>query len=312
MDSRLTRNASASSLLADDAAFREEFEDSASAVLMANDRHSDERVAHVCSVARVFLCELYHLKMKEGEKKKKKKKGASASILSSSLSDSSTCRLLNTMEVSLRLSEWLGDVIPNGIVCHEIPSAFLSRIIENENLPEKEAIGEILTKVISKKLYQSENAGGTSELSEAVSLEILSDLMIGCDLLQSEMEIEYSSGSRKTDYLISAGGGRVPVGVSVTRAMEYQATFDEKVIIHSPSRLSALPHTHLHITDALTSPPQEAITLLNKKLAGICESTRGQASAAWDRQILHVLASDGVRGLSYFVFLLFSICILHL
>lgn len=70
----------------------------------------------------------------------------------------------------------------------------------------------------SKKILNSVNAGGNSEVSESFSALYMSMQFGGCEL-KSEMEIKYITESKIIDYIINIYG--VKVGVSVTRAMGY-------------------------------------------------------------------------------------------
>jgi len=71
----------------------------------------------------------------------------------------------------------------------------------------------------ARKLLLSPNAGGSSEWSEAVSFELLR-VLLGVDLLHTEMELEYTPGSKITDYSIRLFGQTI-IGVSVTRALKF-------------------------------------------------------------------------------------------
>ena len=84
--------------------------------------------------------------------------------------------------------------------------------------------------------------------------------MFGAKLLKTEMEIKYwSSHCKITDYSIIVDNNKI--GVSVTRAMKYKATFLK----------------------------EDAIKLLTKKLVGINESTESVLQCdQWKRQILHI------------------------
>jgi len=110
------------------------------------------------------------------------------------------------------------------------------------------------------RLLNTPNAGGSSALSEAISLEIMIRYF-GAKLYQTEMEIEYVEGSKKTDYSIDVFGQKV--GVSVTRAMKF-------------------PRTAVYTTF-------DAQKLLVKKLIGVMESSENVVSDCWNVQILHIL-----------------------
>jgi hypothetical protein len=108
------------------------------------------------------------------------------------------------------------------------------------------------------------NAGGASEMSEAMSFEILRTCF-GAQLEKTEMAIEYEwdGWSKKTDYSIRMM--KQKFGVSVTRAMKYRGIFKE----------------------------HDAMHLLTKKLYGVTMSTRDVLEHdAWTKQLLHIWATD--------------------
>eukprot|EP01084_Bolivina_argentea_P291717 501389_1 len=115
----------------------------------------------------------------------------------------------------------------------------------------------------AKRLLNEENAGGTSELSEAFSFEVLKH-SFEAKLLKTEMEIKYQwCNCPITDYLAEING--VKIGVSVTRAFKYKGQFNE----------------------------YDALKLLNKKIRGCNESTYYvQECDEWQRQILHIWTTD--------------------
>ncbi len=114
------------------------------------------------------------------------------------------------------------------------------------------------------RVYTDENAGGSSEFSEALSMEILQRLF-HFKLERTEMAIRYChSGSKKTDYTVRTDANQI-LGVSVTRAMHY---FDNKLF-----------------------KAEQAKLLLKKKLNGILCSTANVApECRWKKQLLHVFA----------------------
>lgn len=66
----------------------------------------------------------------------------------------------------------------------------------------------------------ADNAGGSSEVSEALSYEVLRQAF-GVHAVKSEMELDYCpEGSKKVDYAVSLYAERF--GVSVTRAFAYK------------------------------------------------------------------------------------------
>tara|TARA_Y100000389_G_scaffold56318_1_gene52240 strand:- start:9206 stop:9823 length:618 start_codon:yes stop_codon:yes gene_type:complete len=74
------------------------------------------------------------------------------------------------------------------------------------------------------KSLQVTNAGGASELSEAVSIDIFVKMFQATDVV-FEMEVKYDFyGASIVDYISTVGGIRV--GISVTRAMGYPTASD--------------------------------------------------------------------------------------
>lgn len=114
----------------------------------------------------------------------------------------------------------------------------------------------------SQKILNIPNAGGNSVWSEVLSCEILSTLF-NAKLLRTEMELEYwPMGCKITDFSAEIFGEKI--GVSVTRAMKFQGTFNE----------------------------HDAEVLLTKKLGGVNESSRCIIPEhSWKRQILHIWAT---------------------
>eukprot|EP01103_Thecamoeba_quadrilineata_P002585 TRINITY_DN1250_c3_g1_i1.p1 TRINITY_DN1250_c3_g1~~TRINITY_DN1250_c3_g1_i1.p1 ORF type:complete len:466 (-),score=110.66 TRINITY_DN1250_c3_g1_i1:22-1419(-) len=111
----------------------------------------------------------------------------------------------------------------------------------------------------SYRLLNEPNAGGSSELSEAFSFEILM-LCFGAQLWMTEMQIEYWwSNSKKTDYSVLLSGHKL--GISVTRAIKFGGSYTE----------------------------EDAFKLLSKKLKGIELSDANVIEPhAWEQQALFV------------------------
>eukprot|EP01092_Planopodium_desertum_P006378 TRINITY_DN2655_c0_g1_i1.p1 TRINITY_DN2655_c0_g1~~TRINITY_DN2655_c0_g1_i1.p1 ORF type:complete len:168 (-),score=6.40 TRINITY_DN2655_c0_g1_i1:42-545(-) len=108
------------------------------------------------------------------------------------------------------------------------------------------------------KILGTPNAGGSSAISEVLSIETLASLY-GAKLEKTEMELQYAAGSKITDFSVTLNG--CVYGVSVTRAMKHRGTFSVS----------------------------DAERLLTKKLFGVNESTRNVSSdQKWKKQILHV------------------------
>lgn len=105
------------------------------------------------------------------------------------------------------------------------------------------------------------NAGGSSEKSEALSIELL-ERVFGAELAHTEMGIpyQYDNYSKKTDYAMQ--WQNKTLGVSVTRAM--------------------------NVVESFTS--EDALHLLRKKLRGIKLSSR-DTMIKWTKQILHIFTA---------------------
>ncbi|KAJ6251099.1 hypothetical protein M0813_15921 [Anaeramoeba flamelloides] len=117
----------------------------------------------------------------------------------------------------------------------------------------------------AQKIRDSENAGGTSIISEAMSFEVLKK-MINAKLLSTETEIVYCPEGKITDYaiLVSNCENTVTLGVSVTRAMKYRGIFQK----------------------------EDAIRLLEKKLFGVICSSENSSYPKFAKQILHIWSTD--------------------
>ncbi|ORX52470.1 hypothetical protein DM01DRAFT_1336844 [Hesseltinella vesiculosa] len=128
----------------------------------------------------------------------------------------------------------------------------------NIHVPSNAYLHTMIRSPCAVKVYTDPNAGGSSLISEAMSMEMLARLF-GAKLLFTELELKYaSSRSPITDYACQIGNSLV--GVSVTRAMNYR---------------QALTKTN-------------ARRLLLKKLSGINKSSQSVTNCSFDRQILHV------------------------
>ena len=112
----------------------------------------------------------------------------------------------------------------------------------------------------ARKRFDEPNAGGSSKCSEVMSLQLLHECE-GATLYKSEMEVTYVEEGKITDFVVLIDGEKV--GVSVTRAYMGPTVTEYSV--------------------------EDATTLLEKKLAGINESTDNvSAEDKWVKQILHV------------------------
>jgi len=113
----------------------------------------------------------------------------------------------------------------------------------------------------AKRILTTQNAGGSSEFSEALSIELMK-VLFKAHLRHTEMELKYwPLGSKITDYSMVVNDQ--VFGVSVTRAMKYKGIFEV----------------------------QDAIKLLNKKLYGVIASSKAVIpEQRWDKQVLHIWA----------------------
>jgi len=117
----------------------------------------------------------------------------------------------------------------------------------------------------ARRMLGEPNAGGSSLMSEVLSLEFLYRVF-GAKLIRTEMQIEYwPEGSKKTDYTCEMWGYKI--AVSVTRAMKWKLKG---------------PFTRA-----------DARILLGKKLACVSASSQNVLREhSWVRQILHVFAES--------------------
>jgi len=113
----------------------------------------------------------------------------------------------------------------------------------------------------ARRVYEEDNAGGSSLISESLSMEVLARTF-GAKLHKTEMQLAYwPAHSAMTDFSVEFDG--VSLGVSVTRALAH-------------------PTAPLEVADALR--------LLQKKLSGVLKSTAACYNAEWRKQILHIWA----------------------
>lgn len=107
------------------------------------------------------------------------------------------------------------------------------------------------------------NAGGSSFVSEVFSYLIVKKEFDKVELLYSETDIDYPVGSKITDYVIKQE--EIKIGVSVTRAMKWRGRFTM----------------------------DDAWRLLNKKLYGILNSSMNMPKyCRLDHQILHIWVKE--------------------
>jgi len=115
----------------------------------------------------------------------------------------------------------------------------------------------------AQRILFAQNAGGSSELSEALSFELMR-VLFNARLIHTEMELNYwPLGSKITDYSMEVDDQ--VFGVSVTRAMKYKGLFEL----------------------------QDGVRLLNKKLFGVNASSKAVVpTQRWSKQILHIWAQS--------------------
>ena len=122
----------------------------------------------------------------------------------------------------------------------------------------------------TRRLMTAENLGGTSEISEALSFELLVAAFgrANANLRATEREIRYADrNGGRTDFLAECFDA--PLAVSVTRVFERQGRGG----------------------DARPTSLADATQLLRKKLAGV-NATNASNMEGWHRQILHVWAQS--------------------
>lgn len=124
------------------------------------------------------------------------------------------------------------------------------------------------------KMLVCDNAGGSSVISEAASVGILSNLLrltnVDSHLHKLEMEIEYKEHGSITDYSmkIRMGSCEEIIGCSVVRMFDYR-----------------------DLQGGI--PDEEIIRLLKKKLNGIISSTNNvMKHDRWSRQVLHIFSPN--------------------
>lgn len=127
----------------------------------------------------------------------------------------------------------------------------------------------ILSVTAARSLDQK-NAGGKSEVSEALSINYFEKLIDAKDIIL-EMEVEYWIDYSMVDYICSVGENRI--GVSVTRAMGHSKQPGIKKII---------------LNEAMFSD-EDAENLLKRKLYGLIVSRNSvMEKHSFFRSVLHV------------------------
>ncbi|MCU0676928.1 MAG: hypothetical protein MUE69_29585 [Myxococcota bacterium] len=120
----------------------------------------------------------------------------------------------------------------------------------------------------AREILTDGTVGGSSELSEALSYEVLERCEGATMLLASEGEVTYSSPTSKRTDLVAQFDETI--GVSVARAVIFPGT---------------VPYTLA-----------EAQRVIGGKLDDILDSSANVTSHAWDKQILVVMAWDDVAA----------------
>jgi hypothetical protein len=120
----------------------------------------------------------------------------------------------------------------------------------------------------AQEILTDGTVGGSSELSEALSYEVLERCEGATMLLASEGEVTYSSPTSKRTDLVAQFDETI--GVSVARAVIFPGT---------------VPYTLA-----------EAQRVIGGKLDDILDSSANVTSHAWDKQILVVMAWDDVAA----------------
>lgn len=121
----------------------------------------------------------------------------------------------------------------------------------------------------AQRVLINPNAGGNSVLSEALSAELI-DRLFPVHQIVTEMELQYSFSGPITDYachvlLQQHPNSRRCFGVSVTRAFAFRRRFTKA----------------------------DALRILEKKLYGICYSSKSVSNCRFERQILHIWTENG-------------------
>lgn len=118
----------------------------------------------------------------------------------------------------------------------------------------------------ARQVLVTENAGGSSALSEALSMELL-NRMFGAELIKTEMAVRYTRQSSICDFVVSIA--QHSFGVSVTRAVTHAAPLQQS----------------------------DATALLSKKLRALAQAIDSVSDEdAWERGLLHVLVASSEDG----------------
>ncbi|KAF9914825.1 hypothetical protein BX616_007483 [Lobosporangium transversale] len=140
-------------------------------------------------------------------------------------------------------------------------------VIINTSIPRQVRFDDMDWSTDALRMLNTPNAGGSSLLSEVLSIEML-NRCLGATLAKTEMEIRYLFAYQPiTDYTITLPNlsPRMHVGVSVTRAFAFKGAYKRA----------------------------DCRKLLWKKLTGILASTRNVIGERFFKQILHVWVPNG-------------------
>jgi len=132
------------------------------------------------------------------------------------LYDDGTCIKAHILD-NFAIQKWMNDI--SGYLC-TIDWCYFPKF-QNINFSE-----------IPLRSMSIQNAGGASEISEALSMQYM-HYLYNIDVFVPEMEVEYWADYKKCDYVMSYH--MTNIGVSVTRAMNHPSkkeyTYDEAVIL---------------------------------------------------------------------------------
>jgi hypothetical protein len=143
----------------------------------------------------------------------------------------------------------------------------------------------------AKSILQMPNAGGSSELSESISMQIMFSVF-GARGIKTEMEVKYWSDHwKRCDYVTCLPDAKCKTAVSVTRV-----AFSPHGAHHSkkPRSVIAGRESGLRLLSPVFTPDM-AVALFAKKLYGLVVARAGigdedgASGIVFDRTVLHVL-----------------------
>ena len=164
---------------------------------------------------------------------------------------------------------------------------------------------ELLT-VGAQYMLNTENAGGSSDVSEAFAFEMLARCQLA-ELLSTEMEIQYNPKadggvSKKTDILVSIDS--VKIGVSVVRAMTYNAAskpYKDRVLSEIEGKLKDILVSSANVKEEFKWHKQILYVFAEDQEHAdlVYETWQGISSANRADTIVMVTVSDGADGPIY-------------